>query len=348
MCTILRKVCVVLFCVVFSTILATPIFGKNNSNYPDIIRLQMPNGLTVEYAMDYRRDKLHRSKLKEKEYPKKLKEKLGNFLKRWQVLGITNLEEKKPLYIEDLIEEIRITERKDSRTILFPKNTKLALTVKGKHKLELFQLYSDFFLYFDNTKQLEELLQYDIEKILKEGDEKLAPALADRKNKRRPLRAWLSVDKENNVGLTYQEFIPKKYIQDYLNLSFTPNVENINGSWLSGIGLNMDLILDSKWRFGLGYEFMYNFTERHTTNISHWANFRAMAKSEAVAKSWVGISFGYLVKQRGYFFDNNKFRLGFPVTYDNFTVTPEIYYKGVFKNSKKENKYFGIKISFNL
>ncbi len=56
------------------------------------------------------------------------------------------------------------------------------------------------FIYFDTIKQLEELAQYDIKKIYKKADEKLVAVSADKKNKRRPLEAWLTVDKDDNVN----------------------------------------------------------------------------------------------------------------------------------------------------
>ncbi len=342
MCVKIKKICIVLL-IVLSCFLTTDAFGKS-----DIIRLQMPNGVTVEYKMLYHRDKIYSSyysKLVREQ--KTFKKNLDNFLKRWKVLGITNLEGKKPLYIKDVGLEIRITERNDKTTVFFPKDTKLALMVKGKHKLDLFLTYADVFVYFDKIQQLEELSQYDIEKILKEGDEKLATVSADKKNKRRPLEAWLSVDKDNSVGLVYQKLI-QRFSTNFISLSFSPNIENINGSWLSGIEPNIGVVFNDKWRLDFGYEFKYNFSDKHTTNISHWGNFRAMVKSKFFSNDWVGISAGFLFKQRGDFFDNHKFRFGFPVSYDNFTVTPEFYTKGFFKKTEKDNAYFGVKISFSL
>ncbi len=325
--TIVKKICVA-FVIILSTFLTT--------------------GVTVEYKMLYHRDKIYSayySKLEREQ--KTFKKNLGDFLKRWKVLGITNLEEKKPLYIRDVKGKIEIEERNDKTTIFFPKDTKLALMVKGKHKLDLFLTYADVFIYFDTIKQLEELSQYDIEKILKKGDEKLAPASADKKNKREPLEAWLAVDKDNNVGLTYQSFNPR-ISTSFLTLWLSPNIENINGSWLAGIEPNIGVMFNDKWRLDFGYEFKYNFSDRHTTNSSHWGNFRAMVKSRFISDGWVGLSFGYLLKERGDFFNNHKFRFGIPVTYDNFTVTPEFYMKYFFKTGNKENKYFGVKISFGL
>lgn len=342
MCEKSKKISVVLV-VLFSCFLTTSVFGKG-----DIIRLQMPNGVTVEYKMLYHRDNIY-SNLYSKldRVQETFKKDLDNFLKRWKVLGITNLEEKRPLYIKDLEEEIRIAERNDKTTVFFPKDTKLALMVKGKHKLNLSLIYAEVFVYFNTIKQLEELAQYDIKKIHKKADEKLVGVSADKKNKRRPLEAWFTVDKDDNVGLTYKEFI-QRFSTNFLSLNFSPNIENINGSWLSGIEPCVGVVFNNKYRFDLGYEFKYNFSDRHTTNISHWANFRARIKSGFVSKDWVGISVGFLVKERGDFFDNHKFRFGFPVSYDNFTVTPEFYTKGFFKKAEKDNAYFGVKISFGL
>ncbi|PIE99299.1 MAG: hypothetical protein CR965_02495, partial [Paludibacter sp.] len=208
---------------------------------------------------------------------------------------------------------------------------------------------NDVFIYFNKIQQLKELVNYNFQKIFEASDKQLAPASADKKNKRKPLNAWISVNKDDEVRLTYKRFVQEKTGNKHnIVLSFSPNIENINGDWLSGISLTTDLMLNNKYRLGFGYEFMYNFSGKKTTNISHWGNFRAMVNSEAIGDSWVGISLGYLIKQKGDFFDNNKFRLGIPVRYDNFTITPEIYFKKPFKSADKKDKYFGVKISFGL
>ncbi len=352
MYTILKKVLVV-FMLIFSTILSMSVaFGQRNASYLDTIRLQIPNGVTIEYAMNYHRNKIrkyHHNKLEK--HQKEFKRNIKDFLKRWEVLGITNLEEKKPLIIKDLMTQIEITERENNRTVFFPRNTKLALTVKGKHKLNIPQSYSDLHIYFDNINQLEELLHYDIEKILQKGDEKLVSEAKDRKNKRKLLKAWLSVDKNNEVGLTYNEFVHKeeKY-KDYFCLGISPSIQNINGNWLSGVSLDIGLVLNAKYRFGISYEAMYNFSEDNKANRAEWIDLSTELKTNFLENDWWGISMGYLINHRGGdFFDNHKFRIGLPITTSrSFTVTPEFYFKDFFKESKEENEYFGVKISFNL
>ncbi len=349
MCTIVRKVCVV-FLVVFSTILATPVFGQHDYySYPDTIRLQMPNGTTIEYAMRYERDlvKYDRQKLQEE---KELKEKIGAFLKRWEVLGVTNLETKKPLFIEDLETKIEISERNQKTTVLFPKDTKVALIVKGKHKLKLKKKGNNVYIYFDKIQQLKELENYNFEQILKNSDKQLDPASADRKNKRRPLRAWLSVDENDEVGLTYQKFLRKnKRHYFYIDL-INSYIENVNGNWLVGTGIGINYVLNSDFRFGLRWEGMYNFSDKQETNINQWVDM-SVATSEArdYGISWFGFSFGYLVDKRGDFFNNHKFRIGIPFNISqNVTVTPQFYFKDFFKTSKDTEEYFGVRLSFSF
>ncbi|MBS9768888.1 MAG: hypothetical protein KGV44_15305 [Flavobacteriaceae bacterium] len=344
MCEKSKKISVVLV-VLFSCFVTNSAFGQHDYfAYQDTIRMQMPNGTTIEYAMRYERDlvKYDRQKLQEE---KKLKENIEHFLKRWAVLGITNLEDKKPLFIEDLDAKIKISERSENTTVLFPKDAKVALLVKGKHKLQLDKIGNDVFIYFDKIEQIKELLKYDLQQIFTACDKKLDPASADRKHKRRPLQAWLSVDKNNQARLDYQKFLTKKKGL-YFAIIFSPNIENINGSWLPGLEATLNFVLGSECRLGIGSEFKYNFSEQKKTNTSLWLNGRVMFKDDGDV--WGGLSLGYLLKQRGDFFDNNKFRLGLPVAYRNFTVTPEFYFKRFFKRAEEDNEYFGVKISFGL
>ncbi len=347
MCSMLKKTIVI--AVLLSVFSATFVLGQRA--YSDTIRLQMPNKTTVEYAMHYRRDKPRRCNDEKLEEQKEFKNSLRSFLKRWEVLGITNLEEKKPLFIKDSGTKIEILEKKPTTEVLFPKGTKLVLTIKGKHKLRISQATSDLYIYFDSLNQLEELLDYDIEKILKSSDEKLLAAASDKKNKKTPLKAWLSVDKSDNVGLTYQKFVNKKRkFPDYLYFRVSPNIENVNGRWLVGCSIDLAYVLNANTRFGISYEGMYNFSETQETNISEWLDVSfALSERTIGGLGWGGISLGYLVNHKGGFFDNHKFRMGFPFSIsERVTITPEFYFKDFFKQSKEENEYLGVKISFHL
>ncbi len=347
MCIMLKKTIVIT--VLLSVFSTTFVLGQKK--YSDTIRLQMPNKTTIEYAMHYRRDKPRRYNDKKLEEQKEFENSLRSFLKRWEVLGITNLKEKKPLFIKDSGTKIEISERNLTTKVLFPEDTKLVLTIKGKHKLRISQSVSDLYIYFDSFNQLEELLDYDIEKILKSSDKKLFIAASDKKNKRTPLQAWLSVDKSDNVGLTYQKFVQKKRKHpDYLYFGISPNIENINGKWLAGCSIDLAYVLNANTRFGISYEGMYNFSETQETNISEWLDVSVAASTRTMGGiGWIGISLGYLVNHKGGFFDNHKFRIGAPFSIsENITVSPEIYFKDFFKESKDGNEYLGVKVSFHL
>lgn len=345
MCAIFRKTVVVV--VMFLTFLTTEVFARE---FRDTIRIQMPNGTTMEYGINYRRLHVYKSYSDELKTQSDLKDKLNVFLKRWAVLGITDLEDKEPMFIDNSENKITISNRKNVAEVEFPKDTKLALTVKGRHKLKLVLKDSDVFIYFDTIEQLEELEKYNMENILKEGDGALELAVNDRKKRRMPLKAWLSVNEYNQVGLTYQKFIEKESLPDYLTVSYSPNIENINGDWLAGVGFNLAFYLSRKgvyfYRISLGYEGMFKF-EGNKTNNGQWVDLGYAINGERIGLSWFGFSLGYLVDRRGDFFDNHKFRMGFPTDIGtHITVTPLFYFKDFFKESPVDEEFFGVKISF--
>lgn len=355
----LNKKLILVIVVFVITFLTSKVVGQE---YLDTIRLQMPNKTTVEYLMNYGEKKYFEEKKKNKRgkervrYVSKpqdlaksvdLQKVLQDFLSRWNVLGITDLEEKEPLKIVDKDRRIVITERENPIVVYFPEGKRVALNVEGKHQLNLPQEDYVLNIYFDDVKQLEELLKLKFKDTFQNADEELQEASDKKERKFTPLSAWLSVDKREKVNI---EDFSLKYLklQDYVGLTIGSGIENVKGDWNGNLKLGMSLVLADdrryKSRFDLSYEFMYNFSgERKAVN--HWLDVGyCFNLNEGTKKvDWWGPSLGFLIKRKGDFFEKNTLRLGITKKIKSVTITPRIYFQDFFKDI-----YPGINISFHL
>lgn len=356
----LNKRLIVVIAIFVATLFVGEVLGQK---YLDTVRMKMPNKVTVEYLMNYGQKKL----IKEKYLTKKGKENtryvkqeqflassfewrkgLGDFLLRWQTLGIDNIEDREPLCITDKDMHITIVENKKPVKVYFPKDKQLALTIEGRHKLCLQQEYYTINIYFDKIKQLQELNEYDFMKISQKADRTLQKNESLKFKKRGALIAWTQYGEENNVKVQDIHFLKRKK-QNYLEIFPSSGLGFAKGDWNAVLSLEMGIVLSNNIqysdKFSIAYEWMYNFSEGNK-NINQWIDVGYQKNTSLLSQksNWIGLSLGYLIHKNGDLFDDHTFRLGLPTTiHTNIKVTPQLYFKDFFKDA-----YPGVKISFNL
>lgn len=336
--------------VIVSLFIALLTTRAQGQEYLDTIRLQMPNEATIELLMNYGEKKSFKENVKDKRGKERvryvntqqnlsrieMKKALDSFLKRWEVLGITDLDEKNALEITDSDRRISIEEIQKSIFIYFPEDKQLALSIKGKHKLALLQENYTAHIYFDKVKQLEELAEYDFATQWKEVDKKIEKKAKESKRKYAPLSVWLSVNQLQNVSLddfSLKHSLSKGYVGIFMGIG----LENVKGDWNGSFNLGMSLRLSNQryytQRIDLNYEFMYNFSGQGKT-VNHWLDFGYYwdFNRGTQEENWWGPSLGFLVKRKGDFFEKDMFRLGVSKEFESITITPRIYFTDVFKD----------------
>jgi len=322
-------------------------FSSNDKYFhPDTIRMQMPNGSTIEFRGTYTNDS-------EIEKNIDFKNTLGSFLKRWEVLNIKNLDSNTPIKITctklkhfQVEKQIVITieEKSKKQQITFPLDNPVALTIKGKHTLEL---NSELAIYFDKIEQLQELANTDLSKTFENIDKQLHQT-GEYQLSEMPFSAWLKIKNDNSAKLlNKQNLIPQSI--DQIILSGGTSLENVKGDWNGGFYANMSFQLGRKstpkHALKLEYEWMYDFSSDEK-NINHWISLGyAQNHSRNPNKTnWVEITTGYLIKRKGDLFDKDTFRLGVNKRiHKNVSVEPQIYFNDFF-----EDVYPGFKIKIHL
>jgi len=323
-------------------------FSSNEKYFhPDTIRMQMPNGSTIEFRGTY---------TDESEIEKNLnfKTTLGNFLKRWDVLNIKKLDPNNPIKITctkvkhfQVEKQIVITieEKSKKQQITFPLDNAVALTINGKHSLEL---NSGLAIHFDKVEQLKELLNTDLTKTFKEIDKQLQQS-GEYQLSELPFSAWLKIKDDSSAKLlNKQNLIPQSV--DQIILSGGTALENVKGNWNGSIYANMTFQLGSKatpkHAVKLEYEWMYDFSSSSDRNINHWISlgYAQNLSRDPNKTNWLGTTFGYLVKRKGDLFDKDTFRIGVTKRiHKNVSVEPQLYFNNFFKDV-----YPGFRIKIHL
>ncbi|PKQ61696.1 hypothetical protein BZG02_14830 [Labilibaculum filiforme] len=322
------------------------IASQENKFHPDTIRMQMPNGTSIEGRSTY--DGKH--DLADNLEIKKL---LGDFLTRWTVLNITELEENKSIlikcstikeYDKDDQHTITLEEITTTRRISFPVDTAVALMINGHNKLEL---NSQIAIYFDRIDQLKELTKYDFSQILKNTDQQIRKE-NDWYFKSSRFVAWVKINKDNSAEMLHRNTILSPATNQII-LSGGTSLENVKGEWNGTFYAKMTFQLGNKnlakQAFSLGYEWMYDFSSGKE-NINHWVDLgyqRNFSKNPNKG-DWYGLNLGYLVKRNGDLFEKASFRLGIEKKInDNISVVPQIYFNDIFKDA-----FPGIKVKVHF
>lgn len=323
--------------------------AKNtNNSYSDTIRMQMPNGTTIESRSTYDGKHALVNHLE-------IKTVLNDFLLRWATLNIKELDpnkayhikckkEKEYIHLKNNQDIITIDELSIQKKIYFPVDTSIVLLVKGNNKLEF---NSKLAIYFSTIKQLEELKEADFNQILKNTDKEILKN-SDWYLKSSPFVAWVEIQNDNTAELLHQNNTLSG-TKDQIIISAGTSLENVKGDWNGSFYANLSLQLGSKslakQAFSLGYEWMYDFSSGKE-NINHWIDFgyQYNFSKDPNDPSWFGLNLGYLVKRNGDLFEKDSFRLGIEKKiHKNISIVPQIYFHNFF-----QDVYPGFKIKIHL
>lgn len=324
--------------------------NEKTSFYSDTIRMQMPNGTTIEYRCNYDGDNNLSKELN-------INKTLGSFMKRWAVLNIKNMDETRAMHIKcgvtrgatesyvKIVENtISLEEMTPPAKVIFPTEESIALFIKGKHKLDL---NSELAIYFDKLEQLKELESYDFSIVLKDIE---AQMNTSNKGwlKKTPLVVWMKVKQDKSVDLIYKRAV-HPHPNDMIVLNGGIALENVKGEWNGSFYADMILQFGAKLRyqqaFKLGYEWMYDFSSGEQ-NINHWVSlgYSRNFSMNPSRPNWYGLTLGYLAKGNGDLFVKDSFRLGVSHrVHKNVTLVPQVYFNDFLKNVTP-----GIKLRINL
>lgn len=324
-------------------------FASNENKFnSDTIRMQMPNGTTIESKLTY--DKKHNL-----EGSVDINQLLDDFLKHWAVLNIQEPEGNKGLHITCSTEKeyinlkdnqniISVKEVEIHKRIYFPVDTAIALVIKGNNKVEL---NPQLAIYFNSVKQLEELKEYDFTQILKNTDEQINKNDYWYTNSAL-FAAWVKINEDNSVELLHRNNTMASS-NDQIAISAGTSLENVKGEWNGSFYTKLTLILGNKnipkHAFSLGYEWMYDFSSGDK-NINHWVDlgYQYNFSKNPKKQDWYNLSLGYLAKRNGDLFDKDTFRLGISKNvHENISIVPQIYFNDFFKDA-----YPGFKIKIHL
>jgi hypothetical protein len=324
------------------------IAGNETKFHSDTIRLQMPNGTTIENRITY--DGKH-----DLAGNLEIKDLLNHFLKRWAVLNIEEESLNKGLHITCSTEKeyvhlknnqniIKIEDAAVQKQIYFPTDTAIVLVIKGNNKLEL---NSKVAIYFNTIKQLEELTKYDFAQILKNTDLQINDA-KQWYTKTAPFVAWVKIKEDNSAELLHRNNTMST-TSDQIILTAGTSLENVKGNWNGSFYTRMTFQLGSKnlskQAFSLEYEWMYDFSSGDK-NINHWVDlgYQHNFSKNPNKGDWYGLSLGYLTKRNGDLFEKDSFRLGMEKKINkNISVVPQLYFHEFFKDA-----YPGFKIKIHL
>ncbi|MFA9370100.1 MAG: hypothetical protein ACERIH_00110 [Labilibaculum antarcticum] len=324
------------------------VFAEENKFHSDTIRMQMPNGTTIESRSNY--DGKH-----DLAGNLEIKNILSDFLTRWATLNIKELDPNKAYHIKCTAEKeyihlknnqniISIEEIAIQKKIYFPVDTAIALVIKGNNKLEL---SSKLAIYFNTIKQLKELIEYDFTQILNNTDNEVLKS-SDWYLKSSPFVAWVKIQNDNTAELLHQNNTLSAN-DDQLILTAGTSLENVKGNWNGSFYTRMTVQLGNKnlarQAFSLGYEWMYDFSSGKE-NINHWVSlgYQRNFSKDPDKGNWFGLNLGYLAKRNGDLFEKDSFRLGIEKKINkNISIVPQIYFNDFFKDP-----YPGFKIKIHL
>jgi len=316
--------------------------------HSDTIRMQMPNGTTIESRSNYDGKNVLAGNLD-------IKNALSDFITRWAALNIEELDpskayhikctkQKEYIHLKDNQNIISIDEVTIQKRIYFPTDTAIALVIKGNNKLEL---NSKLAIYFSSIKQLEELKEYNFSQVLKNTDTEILKS-EDWHLKSSPFVAWIKIQNDYTATLVHQNNTLSAN-NDMIILTAGTSLENVKGNWNGSFYTKMTIQLGNKslakQAFSLGYEWMYDFSSGKE-NINHWVDLgyqRNFSKNPNKG-NWYGLNLGYLAKRNGDLFEKDSFRLGIEKKInENISIVPQIYFNDFFKDA-----YPGFKIKIHL
>ncbi len=313
----------------------------------DMVRFQMPNGATVENRLFYK-EKEDLAKQSE------IQDLLADFLKRWDVLGIEELDQTQAYkiscstqneYYKNKLHNIFIEEIMSKKQVSFPTDSAIVLVIEGQNQLELNKNWK---IYFSNIDQLKHISTFNWKNLLKSTEKQL---LQDSQwiVKQRSFSSWVKIKDDESVELldqTQNPNIPKQ--TDMIIITGGPSLSYLKDSWNTGFHLDLGLKLSNKNTYkdfiNFSYEWMYDFSGEKKVN--HWLDIkyaRNISKDSNKA-NWLGASFGFLAKRNGDQFKKGTYRIGIDKKLnDNISITPQLYFNDFFKDV-----YPGIKLKIQL
>ena len=319
-------------------------FAKDyNILFNDTIRLQMPNGTTIEHIKyhDKKNDSISVD----------FNVLFTSFLNHWKVLDFKGTTSNRALCIKFTDGQryysqnvITIDERLLTKVISFHKDTILALAITGKNKLDL---DSKFTIYFDHFDQLEEFENYNLNTIITNINQQI-PNRIWFDTGQYSYTSWFNVHANNSVELINRQITgPNKYYK--IKYIAGTSLENVKGNWNGSFNARLSFSKSKngllKHNFSIEYEWMYDFSSGKE-NINHWVSlgYAENITNDPNKPNWFGISLGYLAKQNGDLFEKDSFRFGIEKKiHKSISIVPQIYFNDFFKDS-----YPGFKIKIHL
>ncbi|MCU4163520.1 hypothetical protein [Carboxylicivirga caseinilyticus] len=342
-----------------ATILIPALQAKESSK--DTLRLIMPNNVQIDQLVYFQ-------KPKDVIVLKEVKTYLESFLNDFKKLDTDELNADHPVKFiykkgdgKQVASSITFDEYQAPTTIILTMNESAylkdstlsneILINKRIHRLELssnnhFNQYKAF-IHFNSIEQLDELLLYDFEKIIQNVEE----LLSKKENKyasNKLFTAYIRIDSNAQPDLIKIDIA--RGPMDVIQLSAGSGLQSLKGQWLGSFNAQAAIIFTrkgiDKHAFSFTYEWMYNFTTPDQKYVNEFIdlgysyNFsRTIGKDE-----WVGLTFGFMTKQRGEFFANNTYRLGLNTRLNkHLGVGPQIYFNDFF-----QNVYPGINVSISI
>ena len=318
--------------------------------YPDTIRMQMPNGTTIDRLLTINKKS---SLFAETD----LNEELTSFLKRWAVLSINELNKTEPVhikcfsekeYLSDVQHSITIEKKPISRKITFPLDTAVALFISGNNILELSAENSKTLIYFNTIDQLEELSKYSFDEIEKSIESEITTQTSWHINSTTNT-IWVKIRDENTSEILHRK-TTTTYDTNQILLGAGAGLEYVKTNWNGSFNVNMSFIFGRKrvnrHAIRFAYDWMYTFSSADKRHINQWLStgYAHNFSKHPDHKKWLGISLGYLINSKGDLFEDNTFRLGLDRKIHKYvTLVPQIYFHNFFKDV-----YPGLKISISL
>jgi len=320
------------------------------SFYPDTIRMQLPNGTTIDRLLTINKKN---SLFDETD----LNEALTSFLKRWAVLSIRELNKNEPVhikcfsekeYLSDVQHSITIEKKPISRKITFPLDTAIALFISGNNILELSAENSKTLIYYNSIDQLEELSRYSFNEIEKSIETEINTKTSWHINCTTNI-IWIKISKENTSEILHRK-TTTSYDTDQILLGAGTGLEYVKTNWNGSFNLNMSFLFGKKrvnrHAIRFAYDWMYTFSSADEKHINQWLStgYAYNFSKHPDHKKWLGVSLGYLINSEGELFEDNTFRIGVDRKIHKYvTLVPQIYFHDFFKDV-----YPGLKISISL